>query len=104
MTRPWPELARRHAEVASLLAVGETCRTIGAHLGISSKTVDFYRNRLLKKLGLRGNVDLARYAIRHGYVPIADPPPLPQTPDPPARRWDSETKSWVGEHHAAGGA
>ena len=37
---------------------------------LSVKTVDTYRLRLLKKLGLRNNAELSRFAIQHGLVEV----------------------------------
>ncbi len=65
---PYPELTSREREVAFLLARGETNAEIGKALEISTKTVDTHRGHLLKKLGCRGNVALARLMIRDGLV------------------------------------
>ena len=65
----WPGgLTAREAEVADLLARGYRTTEIGPMLFISVKTVDTHRGHILKKLGLRCAVALARYAIRLGIV------------------------------------
>lgn len=66
--RPYPELTERELECAFMLARGETNREIAKALGISIKTVDTHRGHLLKKLGTRNNVALARLMIRDGLV------------------------------------
>ncbi len=66
--RPYPELSPRELEVALLLARGEVNREIATALGISVKTVDTHRLHLLKKLGCKHNVALARLMIRDGLV------------------------------------
>jgi len=61
-------LSNRELQVLRALALGQTNREIAEGYGISVKTVDTYRFRLLKKLGLRNNADLSRFAIQHGLV------------------------------------
>lgn len=61
-------LSKRELEVLRYLAAGKTNREIAEHLGISPKTIDTHRNHLLKKLNLRNNADLTRFAIRHGLI------------------------------------
>ena len=65
----WPGLTPREAQTAELLALGATNTEIAEHLQISIKTVDTHRGHLLKKLGLRNNASLARFALRSGLVP-----------------------------------
>ncbi len=62
-------LSKRELEVLRYLASGKTNREIARHLGISVKTIDTHRGHLLKKLQLRNNADLTRFAIRHGMCP-----------------------------------
>ena len=65
---PLSVLTTREREVALLLARGDTNREISTALGISIKTIDTHRGHILKKLELRGNVALTRWAIRNGLV------------------------------------
>ncbi|MHB8765668.1 MAG: response regulator [Deferrisomatales bacterium] len=64
------ELSSRELQVLRRLALGQTNREIAETLNISVKTVDTYRLRLLKKLNLRNNADLSRFAIKHGLVEV----------------------------------
>lgn len=57
-------LSQRELQVLRLLAMGHTNREIASAYNISIKTVDTYRFRLLKKLGLRNNAELSRFAIQ----------------------------------------
>ena len=41
-----------------------TVRTVARHLGISVKTAENHRARVLDKLGVRNTVELVRYALR----------------------------------------
>lgn len=43
------ELTPREREIAALLVEGRTSKLIGRHLGVSPRTVDIYRGRLMKK-------------------------------------------------------
>jgi two-component system, NarL family, invasion response regulator UvrY len=62
-------LTSREQEVLTMLASGLTNREIAVRLGLSIKTVDSHRGHMLKKLRLRNNADLTRYAIRHRLIP-----------------------------------
>jgi DNA-binding NarL/FixJ family response regulator len=46
-----------------MIAVGRRLNDIAKELALSVKTVSSYRSRLLKKLNLKSNTDLVRYAI-----------------------------------------
>lgn len=63
-------LSPREYQVMSYLAQGMTSREIADVLAISPKTVDTHRGHLLKKLRLRNNADLTRFAIQNGMVKV----------------------------------
>ena len=65
---PLDSLSNREVQVLRALALGQTNREIAEAYHISVKTVDTYRFRLLKKLNLRNNADLSRFAISQGLV------------------------------------
>jgi len=67
---PAAALTHRELQTMELLARGMTNREIAEFLAISSKTVDTHRAHVLKKLGLRNNAELTRFAVKHGYVTI----------------------------------
>jgi DNA-binding NarL/FixJ family response regulator len=58
----------REKSVLELAAQGLASGEIGKRLGISQRTVESHRSKLLQKLGLRSQTDLVRYAIRHGLI------------------------------------
>lgn len=62
-------LTDREREVCKLLAFGRTCVDIGIDLAISTKTAETHRAHVLNKLQLRNVAELARDAIRVGFVP-----------------------------------
>jgi two-component system, NarL family, response regulator NreC len=59
-------LSPREREVLDLVAQGYTNQQIADRLGLSIKTVETYRSRLVEKLGLRSRADLVRYAVDSG--------------------------------------
>ena len=65
-------LTLREQEVLRLVAEGKTAREIAATLYISRRTVENYKNTLLKKLNLHKTSDLIKYAIRHKIVEIEE--------------------------------
>ena len=65
---PLDSLSNREVQVLRALALGQTNREIAENYNISVKTVDTYRFRLLKKLNLRNNADLSRFAIQTGLI------------------------------------
>jgi len=61
-------LSPREQELLPLLARGLTLREAAQRMTVSYKTADSYRTNLLRKLGLRDRVELARYAIRERII------------------------------------
>jgi two-component system invasion response regulator UvrY len=61
-------LSTRELQVLRYLALGKTNREIAEIYHISIKTVDTYRFRLLKKLNLRNNAELSRFAIQNHLI------------------------------------
>jgi DNA-binding NarL/FixJ family response regulator len=62
------ELSEREREVLRLLAEGLRTKEIAVALGISPKTVETYRSRLMQKLGIDNVSGLVRFAVRIGLV------------------------------------
>lgn len=65
---PIDSLSNRELQVLRRLALGQTNREIAETYTISVKTVDTYRFRLLKKLNLRNNAEVSRFAIQNGLI------------------------------------
>ncbi len=61
-------LTRREEEVLCLIARGLAKRDVSERLGISVRTVETHVRNLMAKIGVNDRVELARYAIREGYV------------------------------------
>lgn len=61
-------LSERERQILQLVAEGHTNRQIATALGITPKTVDTHRTRLMTKLDIHDTPGLVRYAIRKGLV------------------------------------
>lgn len=62
-------LTPREREVLHMAAQGFTNAQIAAHLFIGQRTVETHRNNLMRKLGLRTQTDLIRYALKKEIIP-----------------------------------
>lgn len=61
-------LSNRELEVLKLIAKGESLVKIADSLHLSPNTVTTYRTRILSKMGLHNNAELARYALENGLL------------------------------------
>jgi PAS domain S-box-containing protein len=61
-------LTERERQVLTLIADGRSTKEAAARLGISYKTADSHRSRILEKLGIHETASMVRYAIRSGLV------------------------------------
>jgi PAS domain S-box-containing protein len=61
-------LTERERQVLVLIAEGKSTKQAAARLGISYKTADSHRSRILEKLGVHETASMVRYAIRAGLV------------------------------------
>lgn len=63
-------LTAREREILQLAAEGNSNGDIATRLSISPRTAETHRTNLMRKLGLKNQTDLIRYAIRAGVLPI----------------------------------
>ena len=61
-------LTDRERQVVTLIAEGNSTKEVATRLGISVKTADCHRTRIMDKLNLHQTAHLVRYAIRQGFV------------------------------------
>lgn len=61
-------LTQRQLEILVRLASGLSSKEIAYELGLSSKTVDVHRGRIMERLELRDVASLTRYALRKGLI------------------------------------
>ncbi len=65
---PDDPLSSREHEVLQLIAEGKSTKDVAALLGISVKTAESHRSRLMQKLDIHETASLVRYAVRRGLV------------------------------------
>jgi two-component system response regulator NreC len=68
--RPSSELSPREREVLEMVAAGLTNRETAERLGVSIKTIEGYRARLMRKIGATSRADLVRHAIQLGLLEV----------------------------------
>lgn len=61
-------LTDREFQVLCLIAAGESAAVISKKLSVSKNTVSNHRNNILKKMNLKNNADLTRYAIKNSII------------------------------------
>ncbi len=59
-------LSNRQLAVLRHLARGETVRGVAQTMALSERAVESHKYRIMRRLGIRTRVELARYAIREG--------------------------------------
>ena len=62
------EITPRQREVLQLLAEGRSAKEIASTLGISTRTVEFHKYRMMEDLGIKTAAELIRYAVKQGIV------------------------------------
>jgi len=63
-------LSGRETDVLKLLGIGKSNKEISVVLGISPRTVETYRCRVMLKTNASSLVELVHYAIRNGIVEL----------------------------------
>ncbi|MCA1664331.1 MAG: response regulator transcription factor [Myxococcales bacterium] len=67
---PYDTLSTREREVLQLAAEGLTSAAIGERLTIGKRTVETHRANLQRKLGVKTQADLVRFAVKKGLVGV----------------------------------
>jgi len=65
---PPDPLTAREREVLQLVAEGKSTKEIAQLLGISFKTAESHRTRIMKKTSIHETAGLVRYAVRRGLI------------------------------------
>jgi two-component system, NarL family, invasion response regulator UvrY len=68
--QPHELLSERELQVFLRLARGESVTQIARSLNLSVKTISTYRTRLLEKIGVSSNAELATYVVRNNLVDL----------------------------------
>lgn len=67
---PLDSLSPRERQILQLVAEGRTTAETATVLYLSPKTVETYRSRLMRKLGVHDFAGLVRFAVQHGLTPL----------------------------------
>jgi DNA-binding NarL/FixJ family response regulator len=67
---PLERLSRRELQVLKLIVDGASSAEVGALLGLSPKSIDTYRSRMMAKLDIDDLASLVKFAIRHGITSV----------------------------------
>ena len=67
---PLDGLSHRERQILQLIAEGKSSAAAAALLFLSPKTVETYRSRMMRKLGIDDYGGLVRFAIAHGLTPM----------------------------------
>jgi DNA-binding NarL/FixJ family response regulator len=71
--KPADLLSPREIEIIKMIAEGKSSKEIAEILFLSFRTIQNHRTKIMKKLNLKKNTDLVRYAIRKGYAATSIP-------------------------------
>lgn len=67
---PLSNLTSRERSILQMVAEGKPSKAIAETVGLAVTSVDIYRSRLMKKLGIKDISGLVRFAIQHGLTPL----------------------------------
>jgi DNA-binding NarL/FixJ family response regulator len=67
---PLARLSPREREVLQLVVEGRSSAQVAEILSLSPKTVETYRSRLMRKLGISDLPALVKFAVQHGLTPL----------------------------------
>ena len=70
---PHEQLSDREFQVMQMIAAGRSLKEIAAELSLSAKTISTFRGRVIEKLNVQNNVELAHYARTHDLIPEQSP-------------------------------
>ena len=65
-------LTMRQREILQLVAEGLAVKEIASTLGLSPKTVEYHKSKLMEQLGLHTTAELTKYALVHGLTPSSE--------------------------------
>ncbi len=68
---PLETLSPREREILKLVLDGKSSAEIGKQLFLSAKTVETYRSRMMRKLGISDLPGLVKFAIQHGLISLS---------------------------------
>ena len=75
---PFHDLTPRQIEVLIAIGLGSSSQELAKKFGLSVKTIYKHRSQLMRKLGLRNEAQVARFAIANGFTIAGDDTPAPR--------------------------
>ena len=88
---PLESLSTREGQVLQLVVEGRTSGEIAQAINLSKTSVDTYRSRLMKKLGVSDVASLVKLAVQHGLTP-------PGSSDCPTNATGQTRSVWFARH------
>ncbi len=70
---PAEPLTPREIEIIKMISEGKSSKEIAEILFLSFRTIQNHRTKIMKKLNLKKNTDLVKYAIQKGYTAAVSP-------------------------------
>jgi DNA-binding NarL/FixJ family response regulator len=67
---PVAALTTRQREILQLLALGKTAKEVAVVLGVSARTVEFHKYKMMEAVGAATSAELIRFAIQHGIATV----------------------------------
>jgi DNA-binding NarL/FixJ family response regulator len=64
------QLSSRERHVLQMLVEGKSAASVARKLHLSPRTIETYKARLMRKLGLTDLPALVKFAVRHGLTPL----------------------------------
>ena len=64
------QLSARERHVLQMLVEGKSAASVARKLRLSPRTIETYKARLMRKLGLADLPSLVKFAVRHGLTPL----------------------------------
>jgi DNA-binding NarL/FixJ family response regulator len=71
--KPGPRITPRELEIIRLLAEGKSNKELSAQLGITVRTVETHRSKIMLKLSLHSLAELIHYAMRNEIISVKGP-------------------------------
>jgi DNA-binding NarL/FixJ family response regulator len=68
--QPGDPLTARERQVLQLIAEGKSTKDVASLLGVSVKTAESHRSRLMQKLDIHETATLVRYAVKRGLIQV----------------------------------
>ena len=91
----WAKLTPREREVMEMVVSGHSNKTIAAHLGVSSKTVEAHRAKFMEKMQASSIPDLMRLTLSYGISRPEQQVAVPPNERPPDSQATSRVRAVV---------